>query len=255
MRVIPDCPALEGADASRSATTTSRAGGKSAARGGHTRRPAPTIILSKEEERELIRRAQHGDAAARDRIWVAFHTLAVKEARRLARRKGADADEAESDAALAIPEAIDRFDLRRDVRFSTYLTERVAGTVTTVARQQRRQAVFDPAQRRPERLVPEHQEDKPAPGQFWSPKALAWAKRVRRKTDRLIIKWLWLDARPKSQAEIARKLGITRSAVCQRRRVLMKRISEKDRTAIFDQRFVGVSLNRFLDFGYIGFRS
>jgi hypothetical protein len=91
---------------------------------------------------------------------------------------------------------------------------------TRAARQQRRKTAFDTAQYRPERLVSEHQEEKPAPGRFWSPKAITWAKRVRRRNDRLIIKWLWLDARPKTQAEIARQLGISRSAVCQRRRVL-----------------------------------
>jgi RNA polymerase sigma factor (sigma-70 family) len=208
-------------------------------------------MLSAEQERELIRCAQQGDRAARDRIWVAFHEFAVAEARRLARRKGVDRNEAESEAALAIPEAIDRFDLRRCVRFSTYLAERLAGATTRAARQQRRNTVFDTAQYRPERLVSEHQEEKPAPGRFWSPKAITWAKRVRRRNDRLIIKWLWLDARPKTQAEIARKLGISRSAVCQRRRVLMNRIQQIDPRAMFDQYLRGHSLNTFPAIGYV----
>jgi hypothetical protein len=37
---------------------------------------------------------------------------------------------------------------------------------TRDARQQRRNTVFDTAQYRPERLVSEHQEEKPAPGRF-----------------------------------------------------------------------------------------
>jgi RNA polymerase sigma factor (sigma-70 family) len=209
------------------------------------------MMLSEDEERDLIRRAQRGDRAARDRIWVAFHQYAVAEALRQARRRGADPDEAESEAAIAIPDAIDRFDLRRNARFSTYLAERLAGTATTLIRRQRRQRVFDPARFRPERPVAEHEDDKPPPGCFWSPKALAWAKRRRRRNDRLIIKWLWLDARPKSQAEIARKLGISRSAVCQRRRMLMTEIRRIDQNAIFEQCLRGESLNSFSGLGYI----
>ncbi len=60
------------------------------------------------------------------------------------------------------------------------------------------------------------------------------------------------DARPKTQAEIARKLGISRSAVCQRRRMLMKRIQRIDPTALFQQPLRVSSLNTFWDFGYIG---
>ena len=67
-------------------------------------------MLSKDQERDLIRRAQRGDHAARDGIWVAFHQFAVAEARRLALQKATDPDEAEGEAAAAIPEAIDRFD-------------------------------------------------------------------------------------------------------------------------------------------------
>ncbi len=208
-------------------------------------------MLSEEQERELIRCAQQGDRAARDRIWVAFHEFAVAQARRLAQRKGVDPDEAESEAALAIPEAIGRFDLRRGVRFSTYLAERLAGATTRVARQQRRDTVFDTARYQPEPPVAEHEEERPGPGGFWSPKAITWAKRVRRRNDRLIIKWLWLDTRPKTQAEIARKLGISRSAVCQRRRVLMKRIQQIDPSAIFDQHLRDHSLNTIPAIGYM----
>ena len=129
-------------------------------------------MLSEKQERELIRCAQQGDRAARDRIWVAFHGFAVAQARRLAQRKGVDPDEAESEAALAIPEAIGRFDLRRGVRFSTYLAERLAGATTRVARQQRRDTVFDTARYQPEPPVAEHEEERPGPGRFWSPKAI-----------------------------------------------------------------------------------
>src|SRR5690348_7503284 len=125
------------------------------------------MMLSTDQERDLIRRAQRGDDAARDRLWVVFHRLAVAEGRRLALAKGADPDEAEGAAAIAIPEAIDRFDLRRNVRFSTYLAQRLTGTTTTLARTERRQTRFDTAQFQPGPPVPEHQDDKPPPGCFW----------------------------------------------------------------------------------------
>jgi RNA polymerase sigma factor (sigma-70 family) len=192
-------------------------------------------MLTHREEVELIRRAQRGDRGARDRLWVIFHELAVAEARRLAVGKGADLDEAESQAAVAIPQAIDSFDLRRRVRFSTYLANRLLGSTTAVARRQRRQSVFNTARLQREPTVPEHRDPKPPPSSFWSPKALSWAKGVRRRNDRLIIKWLWLDPRPKAQAEIARKLEISRSAVCQRRRVLINRLRLIDPRTVFNQ--------------------
>ena len=78
-------------------------------------------MLSHREEVDLIRRAQRGHRAARDRLWVIFHEFAVAEARRLVARKRVYLDEAESEAAVAILAAIDGFYLRRKLRFSTYL--------------------------------------------------------------------------------------------------------------------------------------
>lgn len=51
----------------------------------------------------------------------------------------------------------------------------------------------------------------------------------------MIVKWLWLDHHPKTQAEVARRLGISRSAVCQRRRILMKLILQIVPDTLFDQ--------------------
>jgi RNA polymerase sigma factor (sigma-70 family) len=201
--------------------------------------------FSPTEECELIRSAQRGDRAARDRLLRAFYSFAVKAARQHARRKGIDPDDAESEAGLAIIPAIGRFDPARGMRFSTYLAQRLRGTATEIARRERGGSTEH------ELVSAEHQDDKPAPSKFWSPKAIEWIRRLPRGNDRLIIKWLWFDVPPKSQAEIARRLRVSRSAVCQRRVVLMKRIWQKDQRAIFDQPLTTETLNKFSDFGYI----
>jgi len=94
--------------------------------------------------------------------------------------------------------------------------------------------------------------DPAAPGRrFWSPQVIRWARRRRRRNDRLIVKWLWLDRQPKTQAEIARRLGISRSAVCQRRRILMKSILRVAPDTLFDQDLRRESLNTEEDDLYI----
>jgi transcriptional regulator with XRE-family HTH domain len=59
----------------------------------------------------------------------------------------------------------------------------------------------------------------------------------------MIMKWLWLDRQPKTQAEVARRLGISRSAVCQRRRILMTSILQIAPDTLFDQDLRRESLN------------
>lgn len=204
------------------------------------------VRLSLIEERDLIRRAKAGDNTARDLLWKAFYSLAVAECRKLARSTNLPADIAEGEAALAIPETIKRFDLRRRVRFRTYLAHRLRGAITSATRQELRSSVFDMAQYRPDK-----QEDPaewsatqpPPPGAFWSPQVIRWLRCRRRRNDRMIVKWLWLDPEPKTQAEIARRLRISRSAVCQRRQFLIKSIRLIDPNTIFDQQLTSKSLN------------
>jgi len=102
--------------------------------------------LSESEERELIRRAKAGDDGARNRLWEAFFPFALSECRKQAELASVDADIAEGEAALAIPEAISRFDLRRQTRFSTYLAHRLRGAITAATREHRRSSIFDKAQ-------------------------------------------------------------------------------------------------------------
>ena len=204
------------------------------------------VRLSESEERNLIRRAKAGDDVARDLLWEAFFLFAVAECRKQALLTKLPADIAEGEAALAVPEAIQRFDLRRHVRFSTYLAHRLRGAITAAAREELRSSIFDTAQHRPAK--PEDpaewsETQPPPPGDFWSPQVLRWARRRRRRNDRMIVKWLWLDRQPKTQAEIARRLGISRSAVCQRRQTLMKSILRIAPNAIFDEDLTRKSLN------------
>ena len=185
---------------------------------------------------------------------MTFFAFALAECREQARLTKLAADIAEGEAALAIPEAIRRFDLRRHVRFSTYLAHRLRGAITAAAREDLRSSIFDTAQHRPAMAEEpaEWSETQPrAAGDFWSPQVIRWARRRRRRNDRMIMKWLWLDRQPKTQAEVARRLGISRSAVCQRRRVLMKSILKIAPDTPFDQYLRSESLNTEEDDFYI----
>jgi RNA polymerase sigma factor (sigma-70 family) len=210
--------------------------------------------LNESQERELIRRAKADDDGARNHLWEAFFRFAVGECRKQAELMNLDPDIAEGEAALAIPEAIQRFDLRRHSRFSTYLRHRLRGAITAAMREHRRSSIFEKAQYCPEK------EEEPAElseiqprsaGDFWSPQVLRWARRRRRRNDRMIVKWLWLDRQPKTQAEIARRLGISRSAVCQRRRILMKAILRIEPNTVFDHDLRRESLNAAEDQFYL----
>jgi hypothetical protein len=52
-------------------------------------------------------------AGARDHLWEAFFPFAVTECRKQAELMNLEPDIAEGEAALAIPKAIERFDLRK----------------------------------------------------------------------------------------------------------------------------------------------
>jgi DNA-directed RNA polymerase specialized sigma subunit len=211
------------------------------------------VRLSESEERSLIRRAKAGDNIARDLLWKAFFAFAVAECGKQARSMKLPADIAEGEAAEAIPAAIRRFDLRRRVRFSTYLARRLRGAITSAARKELRSSIFDKAQYRPEKAEEpaEWSETQPPPGDFWSPQVIRWARRRRRRNDRMIVKWLWLDPEPKTQVEISRRLGISRSAVCQRRQTLIKSILRIEPNTIFEQRLTQKSLNTEEDDFYV----
>lgn len=76
-------------------------------------------FLEREPERLLLERAQRGDREARDRLVTSHLRLVASIARRNAGR-GTSVEDAVHEGVLGLLEAIDRFDVARDNRFSTY---------------------------------------------------------------------------------------------------------------------------------------
>lgn len=84
----------------------------------HETPPAAGEQLSHEAVRELIARARAGDGTARTMLIEANLRLVSSIARRFSHR--ADPDDLFQAGCLGLMQAIDRFDLNYDVRFSTY---------------------------------------------------------------------------------------------------------------------------------------
>lgn len=85
------------------------------------RRVRTAGMLSAHEERELLRAWQDfGDRRARDRLVLAFAPLAASVAKRFGPRSGEADPDLVQQANLGLMKAADRFDLDRDLRFSTY---------------------------------------------------------------------------------------------------------------------------------------
>lgn len=103
--------------------------------GRGARRVRTSDMLSAEEERRLVRAWQDcGDRSARDRLLRAFAPLAAS----IAKRFGPHSREVDPDlvqqANLGLMKAADRFDLDRDVRFSTYAVWWLRAEVQAYAR-------------------------------------------------------------------------------------------------------------------------
>lgn len=78
-------------------------------------------LLSKEDESELARRIEAGDKTARTRMIEANFRLAISIAKRYASR-GCDMEDLIQESNIGLIRAVDRFDWRRGVKFSTYAT-------------------------------------------------------------------------------------------------------------------------------------
>jgi RNA polymerase sigma-B factor len=81
------------------------------------------------DDRELLRRwREDGDERAREELVERTLPLARSLARRYA-NKGEALDDLEQVAALGLVKAIDRFDLEREVRFTTFAVPTIAGEI------------------------------------------------------------------------------------------------------------------------------
>ncbi len=79
-------------------------------------------ILSETQEREEIRKAQNGDKQALDRLCSSMMKAVVKLAYKHFRTKKHELMDLVSAGLLGLTEAINRFDLRQDVKLHTYAT-------------------------------------------------------------------------------------------------------------------------------------
>lgn len=88
----------------------------------------PAALLSPAETRALLARAQAGDREARDRLVEANLRLVASVAQRFVGR-GIEFEDLFQIGCLGLVKAIDRFDLRYDVRFSTYAVPVIIGEI------------------------------------------------------------------------------------------------------------------------------
>jgi RNA polymerase primary sigma factor len=84
---------------------------------------ARTPLLTAAEERELARRCERGDLAAKERLVQANLRLVVHVAKRYVHDDhGLTLPDLVQEGTLGLVRAVEKFDWRRDLRFSTYAT-------------------------------------------------------------------------------------------------------------------------------------
>lgn len=98
--------------------------------------PLPAADLSPEETRSLLAAAQAGAQEARDKLIQANLRLAAGIVQRFAER-GVDMEDLFQVACVGLIKAIDNFDLRFDVRFSTYAVPSILGEIRRYLQQGR----------------------------------------------------------------------------------------------------------------------
>lgn len=102
------------------------------------------LLLTRDEGRELLRRAQAGDLAARGELVVRNRPYVLRVVRRLNLLVEADREDARQVGCIGLMEAIERFDLSREgVRFMSYAAWRVTHEIQEWLR--RRALVHVPA--------------------------------------------------------------------------------------------------------------
>jgi len=78
-------------------------------------------LLTREDEASLAQRMEAGDKSARERMIQSNLRLAISIAKRYASR-GCDMEDLIQESNIGLIQAVDRFDWRRGVKFSTYAT-------------------------------------------------------------------------------------------------------------------------------------
>ena len=216
-------------------------------------------FLTAEDERDLLVRAKAGDQSALARLVSAFQPLTLARAAKAGQRTGLDKEDLAQDASIEILEAIRRFDPGQGCRFSTFLDSRFRGVFTAADRNNHRVQCtvswwqsdadwFKNDRRMLKTLVPLSH----AVSAYWPLAAILFVKQLRRRNDRLIAKGLWLDAPPRRPADIAKRLGISRSAVSQRRDRLIEQMTRKFGNLHFSQYVRRKSLNSYGDSAICG---
>lgn len=187
------------------------------------------ILLTKDEERSLVKRAKDGDREAWNDLFKKFHPFIKKRIMNYSRKFALDIEDLEQEAFFCIILASHRFDLRRKTRFSTLLSKTMEAWFSRLSRQEQHVRLSRSWFEADIRWMYKKGKENRQIYIPWEPAALDWpeearrfAKRFARRSDRLIAKWLWMDCPPLPQAEIARRLGVSRSAVTQRRHKLEK---------------------------------
>ena len=99
-------------------------------------RVGKTALLTRESEQELAKAIESGDFRARDHMIRANLRLAISIAKKY-QGKGVDFEDLIQESNIGLIKAVDRFDWRRGVKFSTYATwwirQSVRGLVTSQA--------------------------------------------------------------------------------------------------------------------------
>ncbi|ADL13210.1 SigF/SigG family RNA polymerase sporulation sigma factor [Acetohalobium arabaticum] len=85
-------------------------------------------LLSEAETKELLKKAQAGDQKAKDKLVNHNVKLVLKVAHRFA-NKNYDYEELFQIGSIGLLKAIERFDLERDVKFSTYAVPLIIGEI------------------------------------------------------------------------------------------------------------------------------
>ncbi|MBC7266977.1 MAG: SigB/SigF/SigG family RNA polymerase sigma factor [Coriobacteriia bacterium] len=96
---------------------------------GSSKKPARRLVWDKARTRELFRRYRdHGDEAARDELVSMYLNLVRYLASRF-RNRGEPLDDLVQVGTIGLIKAIDRFDVDRDVEFTTYATPTIVGEI------------------------------------------------------------------------------------------------------------------------------